>query len=79
MSKSILSLLKPWFVSLRTTVLQIYGSCGHEPLLRSAIPTSSYYSTASNKHMIKKITNSNHDVANHAQTQPDILTWFNGH
>lgn len=45
----------------------------------ATIPTSSYYSTASNKHIIKLFTNSNHDVANHAQTQPDILTWFNGH
>lgn len=54
----------------------------------AAIPTS--YSSLSAKHIIKLYGNdgtattlndghSNHDVANNTQTQPDILTWLNGH
>lgn len=49
------------------------------PLLTSNIPTSTYYATSTSKHIIKTYTNSNHDVSNNAQTQPDILIWFNGH
>lgn len=45
----------------------------------STIPVSAYYPTSSAKHLIKLFANSNHDVSNHAQTQPDILTWLNGH
>lgn len=45
----------------------------------SSIPASSTYSTTANKHIIKLFNGANHNVANHTQTQPDILTWFNGH
>jgi predicted esterase len=44
-----------------------------------AIPASNLYSTYTSKHIIKLFTNADHDVANNVQTQPDILTWINGH
>ena len=40
----------------------------------SGIPASSTYATTNNKHLIKLYAGSNHNVSDHSQTQPDIIT-----
>ena len=51
----------------------------YNSIFPSNIPASNQYAALPNKHLIKLFYFSNHDVSNHTQVLPDVITWFNGH